>query len=119
MKNVLVIANKAPFDHTYMREALDMTLIFAAIEQNISLLFQGPAVLSLKQGQTPEALKLKNYFKTFGTLSLYDVEHVYVCENSLQRYSLTLNDLTIDDVTALDENAKKCLTQQQDFVVTL
>lgn len=119
MKNVLVIASKAPFDNMHLRESLDMTLIFAAIEQNISLLFQGPSVLSLKKGQSPESLKLKNYFKTFGTLSLYDVENVYVCAESLARYQLTLSDLSIDDITAVDKDAKLTLTKNQDFVVTL
>ena len=49
MKNVLVISQHAPFDDQHIRESLDMALIFAAIDQNISWLLSADAVLALKK----------------------------------------------------------------------
>ncbi|KTF18338.1 sulfurtransferase complex subunit TusC [Pseudoalteromonas sp. H105] len=118
MINVLVLSQHSPFDDMHIREALDMTLIFAAIEQNISWLFTGPAVLALKQNQSPESVGLKNYFKSIKTLEIYDVENIYVCEKSLIDYNLNKNDLIIDAIT-LDFKAQSQLIRAQQQVVNL
>ncbi|MCQ8876858.1 sulfurtransferase complex subunit TusC [Pseudoalteromonas shioyasakiensis] len=118
MINVLVLSQHSPFDDLHIRDALDMTLIFAAIEQNISWLFTGPAVLALKKQQKPESLGLKNYFKSIKTLEIYDVENIYVCEKSLIDYNLDINDLLID-AKALDFKAQSKLIAQQQQVINL
>jgi tRNA 2-thiouridine synthesizing protein C len=118
MINVLVLSQHSPFDDMHIRDALDMTLIFAAIEQNISWLFTGPAVLALKQNQSPETVGLKNYFKSIKTLEIYDVENIYVCEKSLIDYNLSKNDLIIDVIT-LDFKAQSQLISAQKQVINL
>tara|TARA_B100000929_G_scaffold288163_1_gene276118 strand:- start:1222 stop:1593 length:372 start_codon:yes stop_codon:yes gene_type:complete len=118
MKNVLVISQHSPFDDQHIRDSLDTTLIFAAIEQNISWLLSGEAVLALKKNQQPEQLGIKNYFKTIKTLELYDVENIYVCEKSLIDFNLTKDKLIIDVKVASFEQQRH-LISQQDQVVTL
>ena len=53
MKDIMIISSHSPFDNMHTRDALDMALIFAAIDQNVSWLFQGSAVLALKSAQAP------------------------------------------------------------------
>ncbi|AXV65113.1 sulfurtransferase complex subunit TusC [Pseudoalteromonas lipolytica] len=118
MKNILVISQHGPFDDQHMRESLDTTLIFAAIEQNISWLLSGDAVLALKKHQKPEVLGIKNYFKTIKTLELYDVENIYVCEKSLMDFNLTKDNLIID-VKVANFEQQRLLISQQHQVVTL
>ncbi|MFY8283697.1 sulfurtransferase complex subunit TusC [Pseudoalteromonas sp. SSMSWG5] len=118
MKNVLVISQHSPFDDQHIRDSLDTTLIFAAIEQNISWLLSSEAVLALKKNQQPEQLGIKNYFKTIKTLELYDVENIYVCEKSLIDFNLTKDKLIIDVKVASFEQQRH-LISQQDQVVTL
>ena len=118
MINVLVLSQQSPFDDMHIRDALDMTLIFAAIEQNISWLFTGPAVLALKKDQNSELLGVKNYFKSIKTLEVYDVENIYVCEKSLIDYNLDINELIIK-ATALDFKAQSHLIAKQQQVVNL
>ena len=118
MKNILVISQHGPFDDQHMRESLDTTLIFAAIEQNISWLLSGDAVLALKKYQQPEVLGIKNYFKTIKTLELYDVENIYVCEKSLMDFNLTKDNLIID-VKVANFEQQRLLISQQHQVVTL
>ncbi|MDP2635757.1 MAG: sulfurtransferase complex subunit TusC [Pseudoalteromonas sp.] len=118
MINVLVLSQHSPFDDMHIRDALDMTLIFAAIEQNISWLFTGPAVLALKENQNPESLGLKNYFKSIKTLEIYDVENIYVCEKSLLDYNLSKNDLIIN-AKPLNFKAQSQLISAQQQVVNL
>ncbi len=107
-----------PFDDQHIRESLDTTLIFAAIEQNISWLLSGEAVLALKKNQQPEQLGIKNYFKTIKTLELYDVENIYVCEKSLMDFNLTQESLIIDVKVANFEQQRELISQQHQ-VVTL
>lgn len=118
MINVLVLSQHSPFDDLHIRDALDMTLIFAAVEQNISWLFTGPAVLALKKQQQPEHAGLKNYFKSIKTLEIYDVENIYVCEKSLFEYGLDKNSLLIP-VKALNYQQQHTLISQQQQIVTL
>tara|TARA_B100002049_G_C15820746_1_gene266857 strand:- start:116 stop:472 length:357 start_codon:yes stop_codon:yes gene_type:complete len=118
MKNILVISQHGPFDDQHIRESLDTTLIFAAIEQNISWLLSGEAVLALKKNQQPELLGIKNYFKTIKTLELYDVENIYVCEKSLMDFNLSEDSLIIDVKVANFEQQRDLISQQHQ-VVTL
>ena len=118
MKNILVISQHSPLDDQQIRESLDTTLIFAAIEQNISWLLSGEAVLALKKNQQPEQLGIKNYFKTIKTLELYDVENIYVCEKSLMDFNLTQESLIIDVKVANFEQQRELISQQHQ-VVTL
>ncbi len=118
MKKILICTDASPFDEMRVREALDMTLIFAAVEQDVSLLLHGPAVLALKDGQTPQNLGLKNYFKSLKTLDIYDVEQVYACEASFKRYGLTETDLLMK-VEVINTEQQSALIASQDQVVTL
>jgi len=118
MKNILVISQHSPFDDQHIRESLDTTLIFAAIEQNIGWLLSGEAVLALKKSQQPEQLGIKNYFKTIKTLELYDVENIYVCEKSLMDFNLSEDSLIIDVKVANFEQQRDLISQQHQ-VVTL
>lgn len=118
MKNVLVINSSSPFLHLNGREALDMALIFAAIDQNVALLFRDAAVLCLKTTQHPEQAHLKNYFKTLKTLELYDVDQLYVCELSLKEFGLNPDELLLD-VEILDSDSLHRLFKQYEHIVTL
>lgn len=118
MKNILVISNKAPFDKMHIRESLDTCLIFAAIEQNISWLFKDDAVLALKAGYNLSNSGLKDFFKTLKTLEIYDVEQVYVCTESLKKYALTPDDLSIE-ITPLSIEEQQSLISKQNHTVVL
>ncbi|NOU49386.1 sulfurtransferase complex subunit TusC [Pseudoalteromonas sp. JBTF-M23] len=118
MKNVLVISSDSPFDGQKIRDALDTTLIYAAIDQNISWLLKDSAVLALKKQQSAAHIGLKDYFKAIKTLEIYDVEQVYVCADAMQKYQLTEEQLIITALT-LTKQQQQSLIQQQDFVVTL
>lgn len=118
MKNVLVLSDSAPYQQHATRESLDTALIFAAIEQNISWLLRGSAVLTLKKAQQPHQLEQKDFTKAINMLHIYDVEQVYVCEASLAQFSLTSADLFFP-ATVLTPSEQQQLINTQDMVVTL
>ncbi|WP_152086130.1 DsrE family protein [Pseudoalteromonas sp. A25] len=118
MKKILAISTSSPFDGQKIRDALDTTLIYAAIDQNISWLLLDSAVLALKKGQSAAHLGLKDHFKAIKTLEIYDVEQVYICEQAKAKYHLTDDQLSVNVIT-LNKPQQQALIQQQDFVVTL
>lgn len=118
MKSFLVICNQSPFVDVSLKESLDMALIFAAIDQEVSLLLQGNALFGLLAGQSIDTLCLKNYLKAFGTLALYDIDQIYVCAQSLEELNLKESQFAFD-VIALDESEKRELLTKQHQVVTL
>lgn len=118
MKQFLIIINSAPFTNANIKEGLDMALILAAFDQKVNLLLQGDALFALKTEQTTEQLNIKNYLKSLGTLSLYDIEHIYICHGSMQELGLTSDNFAYD-VIALNHQQKQHLINQQTQVVTL
>ncbi|MCF6440681.1 DsrE family protein [Pseudoalteromonas luteoviolacea] len=117
-KKVLVICDASPFDKQIIRDSLDMALIFAAIDQEVSWLFRGPSVLALKEGQKPNQLGIKDFLKQLKTLEIYDVDSIFVCENALSDLSISKEQLAID-ADALNINQQQALLSEQDHVVKL
>lgn len=113
VKKIGIINSRSPYGDNAGKDALDLALIFGSYEQQISLFFHGDGVYQLITQQSPELIQQKNYLKTFGAFELYDVNHIYVCQQSLKQRQLT-NAFHIDNVTILDDEAfKDKLSQQQ------
>lgn len=112
-KKIGIINSRSPYGDNAGKDALDLALIFGSYEQEVSLFFHGDGVYQLAPLQLPELIEQKNYLKTFAAFELYDVNHVYVCEDSLKERQLS-NTFHIDDVTILAKAAfKEKLSQQQ------
>ena len=100
-KSLAIINSSAPFTKNQGKDALDIALIFGSYEQNIALFFIGEGVWQLIDKQSPEMINNKDYLKTFSAFEFYDIEQVYVCQQSLQHRGL-LNDFHIDNVVILE-----------------
>ena len=78
-----IINSKAPFSSDFGKDALDVALIFGSFEQKISLFFQGDGVYQLIAKQDGTLVSIKDYLKTFSAFEFYDIEDIYVCQQSL------------------------------------
>jgi len=94
-KKFLYVNRKAPYGTIYALEALEVVLIGAAFEQDVSLAFLGDGVYQLVKGQDTKALEVKNFSPTFGALEDYDVTKLYVEEEALQARGLSAADLVV------------------------
>ncbi|MCF2857983.1 sulfurtransferase complex subunit TusC [Pseudoalteromonas sp. SMS1] len=117
-KKILVISDAAPFDGQRIRECLDMALIFAAIDQEVSWLFTGASVLALTGQNNPGAIDIKDFIKQLKTLEIYDIDSVFICKDAMQNYRLSAEHLNVD-ATALSYSAQQALIGKQDYVVKL
>ena len=101
-KKFVYINRKAPYGTVYALESLEVVLIGAAFEQEVQLVFVDDGVYQLTKGQSTEGIGMKNFSKTYSALGDYDVNQVYVDEQSLKDRGLTMDDL--QELTYEDED---------------
>ena len=116
VKKIMHVLRHAPYGTIYTYEGLEMILIMAAYEQDLSVVFIGDGVYALKKGQDTSAIGIKGFSKTFMALDGYDVEKLYVDRVSLEERGLTENDLVVD-VEVLDADAIGGLMKEQDVII--
>ena len=110
------VLRHAPHGTIYTYEGLEMILIMAAYEQDLSVVFIGDGVYALKKGQDTSAIGIKGFSRTFMALDGYDVEKLYVDRVSLEERGLTEEDLVVD-VKVLDAEETGRLMQEQDVII--
>ena len=94
-KKFLYVNRKAPYGTIYALESLEVVLIGAAFEQDVSLAFLGDGVYQLVKGQDTKGLEVKNFSPAFGALEDYDVTKLYVEEEALRTRGLSAADLVV------------------------
>ncbi|OAN17090.1 sulfurtransferase [Photobacterium jeanii] len=102
MKALGFVFRTAPHGVNSGREGLDAVLATSAYSEDLQLFFVGDGVFQLLKHQQPNEILSRDYIATFKMLELYDIEQVFVCQQSLAARGLTEEDLLID-VTVLDE----------------
>jgi tRNA 2-thiouridine synthesizing protein C len=92
-KKFMYVNRKAPYGTVYALESLEVVLIGAAFEQDVSLAFIGDGVFELTDGQDTSGAGFKNFSPTYAALGDYEVTKIYVEKESLEERGLTLDDL--------------------------
>ena len=93
VKKFMYVNRKAPYGTVYALESLEVVLIGAAFDQDVSLAFIGDGVYQLTKGQKTDGIGQKNFSATFGALGDYEVTKIYIEKESLEERGLTLDDL--------------------------
>ena len=92
-KKFLYVNRKPPHGSIYALESLEVVLIGAAFEQDVTLAFIDDGVYQLLQNQDSSAIGTKNFAPTFRALGDYDVNKIYVERESLELRGLSKEDL--------------------------
>lgn len=93
VKKFLYVNRRPPYGTIYALEALEVVLIAAAFDQDVSLAFLDDGVYQIMKGQDTEAVGMKNFSPTYRALGDYDVNKIYVERESLEERGLTLDHL--------------------------
>ncbi|KAA6185965.1 sulfurtransferase complex subunit TusC [Thiohalocapsa marina] len=93
VKNFLYLNRKAPYGTIYAWESLEVVLIGAAFDQDVSLAFVDDGVYQLTKGQDTSEIGMKNFSPTYAALGDYEVKKIYVEKESLDERGLSLDDL--------------------------
>jgi len=89
----MYVNRKAPYGTIYAWESQEVILIGAAFEQDVSLAFIDDGVYQIVKGQNTTELGIKNFSPTYGALGDYDVNKIFVEQESLDARGLTIDDL--------------------------
>ena len=93
IKKFMYMNRKAPYGTIYALEALEVVLIGAAFDQDVSLAFLDDGVFQLVEGQDTDGIGVKNFSPAFRALGDYDVTKLFVEKESLEERGLTPDDL--------------------------
>ena len=113
IKKFLYINRRPPHGSIYAHEALEVVLIGAAFDQDVSLAFIDDGVYQLKKNQDTSDINTKNFSKTYGALEMYDVEKLYVEKESLDQRGLSEDDLMVDVKILTSDEMKKIITDSE------
>ncbi len=89
----MYLNRRSSFGTVYAIESLEVVLIAAAFEQDVSLAFMDDGVYQIVEGQNSDGIGMKNFSKTFHALGDYDINKLYVSKESLEERGLTESDL--------------------------
>ncbi|MCP4767330.1 MAG: sulfurtransferase complex subunit TusC [Gammaproteobacteria bacterium] len=92
-KKFLYVNRKPPHGTIYALESLEVVLIGAAFEQDVTLAFIDDGVYQLLRNQDSSAIGTKNFAPTFRALGDYDVNKIYIECESLEMRGLSKEDL--------------------------
>jgi tRNA 2-thiouridine synthesizing protein C len=89
----MYLNRKAPYGTVYALESLEVVLIAAAFEQDVSLAFIDDGVYQIVDGQKTDGIGMKNFSSTYRALGDYDINKLYVSKESLDERGLSEDDL--------------------------
>jgi tRNA 2-thiouridine synthesizing protein C len=102
VKKFFYVNRRAPYGTIYALESLEVVLIGAAFDQDVSLAFIDDGVYQIVNGQDTDGIGMKNFSPTYRALGDYEVNKLYVEKESLEERGLTADDLM--DITYEDED---------------
>jgi len=112
VKKFLYVNRKAPYGTIYALESLEVVLITAAFDQDVTLAFLDDGVYQLVKGQHTKGIDVKNFSPTYRALEGYDIEKLYVEKESMETRGLKESDFIVPvKVMSAAEIADLMLTQ--------
>ncbi len=117
VKKFMFVNRKAPYGTIYALEGLEVVLISAAFDQDVSLAFLDDGVFQLVKGQKTDGVEMKNFSPTYRALEGYDIEKLYVERESLEARGLSEDDLLVD-VQVMSAAEMGDMMTQQDVVIS-
>jgi tRNA 2-thiouridine synthesizing protein C len=117
IKKFMYVNRRAPHGTIYAQESLEVVLIGAAFDQDVSLVFVDDGVYQIRKDQDTSAIETKNFSKTFRALEMYDVEKLYVEKESMEARGMTEDDLNVPVEVKTSEEIGR-LMEEQDVILS-
>ncbi len=95
VKKIMYVNRKAPYGTIYALESLEVVLIAAAFDQDVSLAFMDDGVYQLKKGHQTKGIEVKNFQPTYRALDDYDINKLYVEREALEARGLSEEDMCV------------------------
>ena len=115
IKKFLYVNRKAPYGTIYALESLEVVLIAAAFDQDVSLAFLDDGVYQVVKGQHTKGIDVKNFSPTYRALEGYDIEKLFVERESMEARGLKEEDFVVP-MKVINAREMADLMQSQDVV---
>ena len=92
-KKLMYVNRRAPHGTIYALESLEVVLVGAAFDQDVTMAFIDDGVFQLMAGQDTSGIEIKNYAPAYRALGDYDVTELYVERESLSERGIAEGDL--------------------------
>ncbi len=115
-KKMMFVMRKAPHGTIYSYEGLEVVLITAAYDQDISMAFIDDGVFVLKNDQDTTGIGIKGFMKTYFALEDYEVEKLYACNESLAERGLKKEDLIDVNIQFMNRSEIAKLMEEQEVL---
>jgi len=115
-KKIGIINRQAPHGKNSAREALDLTLALSAFNESLSVFYIGDGVYQLLAKHQADLILQKDFQPMLQMLELYDVEQVYVCQESLALRQLSTEQLVIEATVLNTEQINSQLALQDQLL---
>ena len=93
VKKFMYVNRKALMEQFYALESLEVVLISAAFDQDVSLTFTDDGVYQLMKNQQTDGIGMKNFSSTYSALGDYEIKKIFIDKESLDERGLSLSDL--------------------------
>ena len=93
VKKFMYVNRKSPYGTIYALESLEVVLISAAFDQDVSLTFTDDGVYQLMKNQQTDGIGMKNFSSTYSALGDYEIKKIFIDKESLDERGLSLSDL--------------------------
>jgi len=114
---LLCIISQPPYANAHTLELLEAAMVGAVFDCHVTLLFRDDGIWSLLKNQNADVLQQRTLSKVLLALPSYDIEEIFVCDDSLSTRNLAASDIT-DGVKTLDYQAQSDLISTQDAVLS-
>ncbi|MDH5513294.1 MAG: sulfurtransferase complex subunit TusC, partial [Gammaproteobacteria bacterium] len=98
-------------------ESLEVVLIAAAFDQEVSLAFLDDGVYQIVKGQHTKPIDVKNFSPTYRALEGYDIEKLYVEKESMEARGLKQEDFLVP-VKVIGAQEMSALMDSQDVILS-
>ncbi|WP_348666474.1 sulfurtransferase complex subunit TusC [Arsenophonus symbiont of Ornithomya chloropus] len=118
MKKIAFIFMSVPHGTSSGREGLDLLLATAILTEKIGIFFISDGVCQLLARQNPNKILSRDYIVTYKLLSLYNINHRYICQEDLEERGFSSDSCFILPVTILSVDQLKHNLKNYDVVLT-
>ena len=89
----MLIQRRAPYGSIHAQEGLEIALLSGAFAQQTSIAFIDDGVFQLQSQQNPAQIGVKQFTRAFAALGDFDINAIFVEQESLTARGLTATDL--------------------------
>ena len=93
VKKFMYVNRKCPYGTIYALESLEVVLITAAFDQDVSLAFTDDGVYQLMKYQKTDGIGMKNFSSTYAALGDYEIKKIFIDKEYLDERGLSISDL--------------------------